>query len=239
MAQEKLEKAKKIAEILEANVYQACWYAALFERVSFHDDVGKAMGESFEAWGVIKSQEAFHDGLVLCLSRIIHGEGDNTASLQALIKILNNPDVQKILETEAANVAENMQVHFINRPELDEGTRVRWEKGLTDRRKEDYIQRLNRNLKEAEILFNKINGDSGKVRILSYRNTKLAHLAIEHDPKKHKTAKYEDAPLLLEKVIPLVDLAVALVTGVSVDFEYHVEETKACADKYWRHVARI
>lgn len=239
MALPKLDKAKKIAEILEMNVYQACWYAALYERVTFHDDIGKSFGESFEAWGIIKSQEAFHDGLVLCLARIIHGDGENTASLHALIKILKDPDVQKLLENEAITTAENMQVHFINRPDIDKETRMRWEKGLAESRKSDFVERLNKNLVEVDGLFEKINGDSRKQRVISYRNTKVAHLAIEHDPKKHKMAKYEDAPLLLKKIIPIVDLAIALSSGVSVDFEYHMEEAKTCADKYWRHVARI
>lgn len=239
MAVEKLNKAKKILEILENNMYQACWYEALYERVTFNGDIGSAFGESYETWGVIKSQEAFHDALVMCLSRIIHGEGENTASLYALFAILKDPAVIKLLEDEAAAAAKKMKTAFINRPDVDEETLQRWQTELTERRVVDYINNLEKNLTEVKKLFEDLKSSDSKVNVSSYRNTQLAHLAIEFKPDKHKRVQYQDAPNLLAKIVPIVATCLAVINGIWVDFDEHQDFCKDSSDKYWKYAAHL
>ncbi len=95
-----LEKARKISEKIEENALQANWYAALYERIAFKEDIGKAFGFSFEAWGLIKCSDALLDALIMALTRIVYGDRENTASLLSLLEILKRPGVFELLEQE-------------------------------------------------------------------------------------------------------------------------------------------
>ena len=103
-----LEKARKISEKLEENVLQANWYAALYERIAFNEDIGNAFGISFEAWGLEKCSDALLDALVVVLMRIVQGRGDNTASLQSLIETLKRPGVFDLLKQEISQPEEKL-----------------------------------------------------------------------------------------------------------------------------------
>ena len=95
-----LEKARKIVEKLEKNVLQANWYAALYERIAFNEDIGNAFGISFEAWGLEKCSDALLDSLVVILMRIVQGKEDNTASFQVLMEVVKKPGIFQLLEQE-------------------------------------------------------------------------------------------------------------------------------------------
>lgn len=101
-SKQELEKARKIIERMYSNIIRATWYSALYERVALKEDedIGKAFGSSFEAWGLQFSSEALHDALVMALMRIVHGDEENTASLLNLIKVLKTEGVFKLLEDE-------------------------------------------------------------------------------------------------------------------------------------------
>ena len=97
-----LETARRIIEKMYSNIIRATWYSALYERIASkgNEDIGKAFGSSYEAWGLHFSSEALLDALVMALMRIIYGDEENTASLLSLIKILNKKGVFKLLEEE-------------------------------------------------------------------------------------------------------------------------------------------
>ncbi len=234
-----LEKARRIAEILEQNVYQASWYAALYERVVFNPDIGKSFGRSYAAWGVVKCQEALHDALVSAVIRIIRGDGDNTASLSTLIKIVKKPEIIKLLEDESLQAAERVDTKFMFPQDLHEETIKSLRADHKERRKKGAVENLHKHIRALDEMARKIQSDHQHANVNSYRNTTVSHQAIEIDPKKHKQAKYGDAPDLLKKLYPVVDLCVALVTGVSTDFEYHAEEAQRCAGDFWERAAHI
>jgi len=103
-----LEQAREIALILEKNILQANWYSALYERVAFKEDIGNAFGISFEALGLEKCSDALLDSLIMTLMRIIHGVGENTASLQTLLESLKKSGVFGLLEKELKSHGRNI-----------------------------------------------------------------------------------------------------------------------------------
>ena len=237
-ARKNLEKAREIIKHLEDNTYQAIMYGAFFERVTFEGDIGEAFGESRETWGVVKSQEAFFDALVLCLSRMIKGKGENTASLFNLVKLLEDNEVVTLLEEEAEESARKRGLAFVC-DKADAETRKRWEEQHREEQIRRNRERVSKNIKELQELVNKLSGSHITRSVFSYRNTKTGHIAIKLDPKKHVNTKYGDVTELLQEVVPIVDLASAIVTGVSIEFLGYFEEAKYAADKFWRHAAHL
>ncbi len=108
-------EADRIVESLKKDMLQGCWYAALYERIAFRNDIGNAFGYSFEAWGLIKCCDALLDSLILLVTRVIGGgqENDNAASLNSLLKILKGPGVFKIFEGKLNQQNKNISCNLV------------------------------------------------------------------------------------------------------------------------------